>query len=150
MRRAAPHIEALERARYDGGTTGSGETMRIGVCGLVVLWVGWMAMGVPRAVAVADAAASVATGDECAEGAEFIGNAARARDNGMSREAFLARMRGDFAAIRAFPPELRWFVHDAADEAFLYAAARDVFDHPESPEVHQVAFFGACLNRNLV
>jgi hypothetical protein len=96
------------------------------------------------------ACAGTRTSDECAEGAEFIGNAARARENGMSREAFLEQMQADFQAIRAFPNELRWFVHDEADETFLLGAAREVFDRPEIPERHRTSFFRACLGRLMV
>ncbi len=98
----------------------------------------------------APGAASTPTPTECTEAAEFIGNAARARDTGMRREAFLEQMESDFAAIRAFPNELRWFVHDAADEAFLFAAAEDVFESPRSPDVHSTLFLQACMNRLMV
>jgi hypothetical protein len=87
---------------------------------------------------------------ECAEGSEFIGNAARARDTGMAREKFIDQMESDFVAIRSFPRELRWFVQDAADEAFLLGAARDVFDHPEDPDAHRIEFFRACMSRRYV
>ena len=101
-------------------------------------------------LAAASANASNPTSGECAEGAEFIGNAARARENGMSKEAFVERMQADFQSIRAFPNELRWFVHDEADEAFLLGAARDVFDRPETPERHRTSFFRACIGRLMV
>ena len=99
------------------------------------------------ACAVCPALASTPSSTECTEGAEFIGNAAQARENGMPREAFLDQISADFEMIRAFPSELRWFAHDRADEAFLLNAARDVFDRPESPELHRVAFFRACMGR---
>ena len=99
---------------------------------------------------VCPALASVPSSTECTEGAEFIGNAAQARENGMSRDAFLDRMTADFEMIRAFPNELRWFAHDEADEAFLLGAARDVFDRPEPPELHRMAFFRACMGRLMV
>ena len=96
------------------------------------------------------AGASTPSSTECTEGAEFIGNAAQARENGMSREAFIAQMQSDFDTIRAFPNELRWFVHDRADESFLLGAARDVFDRPEPPELHRFEFFRACMSRSMV
>lgn len=96
------------------------------------------------------ACASTPSSTECTEGAEFIANAAQARENGMSREAFIAQMQSDFELIRAFPNELRWFVHDSADEAFLLDAARKVFDHPDSPALHRVIFFHACMTRSMV
>jgi hypothetical protein len=100
--------------------------------------------------AITSARASTPTSTECAEGAEFIGNAAHARENGMSRDVFLDRMQADFQTVRAFPNELRWFVHDEADETFLLGAARDVFDRPEAPERHRVSFFRACVGRLIV
>ena len=96
------------------------------------------------------ASASTPSATECTEAAEFIGNAAQARENGMSRDAFLEQMQSDFETIRAFPNELRWFVHDPADEAFLLGAASGVFDRPERPEVHRTAFFHACMSRLMV
>ena len=96
------------------------------------------------------AGASTPSSTECTEGAEFIGNAAQARENGMSREAFIGQMQSDFETIRAFPNELRWFVHDSADESFLLGAARDVFDRPEPPDIHRIAFFRACMSRLMV
>lgn len=91
--------------------------------------------------------ASTPTSTECAEGAEFIGNAAQARENGMAKDAFIDRMEADFETIRAFPNALRWFVHDEADETFLLDAARDVFDRPRSPQLHRASFFRACMGR---
>jgi hypothetical protein len=84
---------------------------------------------------------------ECFEGSDFIANAALARDAGMSSQAFLDRMQQDFEAIRAFPSELRWFVHDPDDEAFLLAAARDVFAHPGAPANHRRLFLKSCVDR---
>ena len=106
------------------------------------------ALAAACALAVAGgAAAGTSSATECAEGAEFIGNAAQARDTGMARDAFIDRMESDFFAIRAYPSALRWFVHDEADEAFLLGAARDVFDQPERPEAHRLDFFRACMSR---
>lgn len=85
--------------------------------------------------------------NECFEGSDFIANAARSRDAGLSGSAFLGRMKEDFAAIRAFPSELRWFIHDSNDEAFLLDSARQVFDHPALPEQHRNAFLRACIER---
>ena len=97
-----------------------------------------------------EAAASVPSLSDCFEGSDFIANAARARDNGMTRAAFMGRLAADFTAIRTFPAELRWFVKDADDEQFLSAAAMHVFDDPEAPSVHRAAFLRACLDRILV
>lgn len=84
---------------------------------------------------------------ECFEGSDFIADAALSRDAGMSAEAFLERMRLDFVAIRSVPNELRWFVHDADDEAFLLSAAREVFVHPGPAETHRQVFLRACIER---
>jgi len=83
----------------------------------------------------------------CFEAADFIGNAARSRDNGMSREAFIGRLEDDLVVIRAFPPAMRWFAKDAADERFLLQAAARVYDHPLPPAQHSADFLAACLER---
>jgi hypothetical protein len=93
------------------------------------------------------ASASIPTLTDCLEGSDFIANAARSRDNGMTRAAFLERLSEDFVAIRAFPAELRWFVKDDDDERFLESAAETVFDTPLEPAVHRTAFLRACLDR---
>jgi len=67
----------------------------------------------------------------------------------MTRQAFLERMAQDFVLIRALPQELRWFARDAADEAFLLAAAAEVFDRPQRPAHHESDFLGACGERAL-
>ncbi len=87
---------------------------------------------------------------DCFEGSDFIANAASARENGMSREAFLDRMEEDLQLIHAFPPALRWFAHDEDDERFLLRSAREVFDAPDAPESHRVHFLAACLARSTV
>jgi hypothetical protein len=99
------------------------------------------------AIASSGAWAGQASFAECIEGSDFIANAAGSRDNGMSREAFLDRLEGDFVAIRAYPVALRWFVKDAADERFLADAVRDVYDRPAPPDEHRVRFLAACLAR---
>ena len=104
-------------------------------------------MLVAAAAASLHAAASVPTVDDCFEASDFIANAARSRDNGMTRDAFIARLNGDFAAIRAFPSELRWFVRDEDDERFLEGAAEQVFDAPASPADHRREFLRACFER---
>ena len=93
------------------------------------------------------ASASVPTLADCLEASDFIANAALSRDNGMTRDAFLNRLTGDFAAIRAFPSELRWFVRDEDDERFLEEAAEHVFDTPSTPADHRRTFLQACFER---
>ena len=87
------------------------------------------------------------TPNECAEGSDFIKNAALSRDYGISREMFLDRLRTDILAIQAFPPEMRWFVQDQDDETLLTGFAQLVFDSPRSPEHHRAEFLVACMAR---
>jgi hypothetical protein len=84
---------------------------------------------------------------ECFEGGDFIVNAARGRDNGIGRQAFLDRLVDDIALIQAFPPALRWFVADSADAEFLYAESARVFDGPLPPEKHRAQFLDRCFDR---
>ena len=84
---------------------------------------------------------------ECREGGDFIRNAALARDAGATREFFVGKLEDDFAAVRAFPPALRWFVHGAADEDFLRAEVYAVFDDPAASERHRDAFLERCARR---
>ena len=91
--------------------------------------------------------ASVPTLDECLEGSDFIADAAWSRDHGLTRDAFLSRLEGDFETIRAFPPSLRWFAKDEDDERFLYASAALVFDAPLAPDGHRTQFLNACFER---
>lgn len=110
---------------------------------------GYLAAGVAALVLIcADSAgAGRPTLAECFEGSDFIANAARSRDAGMSGQAFLAQMRDDFETIQSVPADLRWFVHDADDEAFLLAAASEVFVHPGPAERHRRVFLQACVER---
>ncbi len=103
--------------------------------GLFALSITWVAEATARNISLA----------ECGEGGEFIRNAALARENGVTREFFLGKLEEDLLVIRAFPPELRWFVQDDADEAFLSARAAGVFDEPKKPEEHETAFIRDCL-----
>ena len=82
---------------------------------------------------------------ECAEGGEFIRNAALARDAGASREFFIGKFEEDLILIQAFPPQLRWFVQDAVDEEFLSRRVERVFDKPMKPEQHEAAFISDCI-----
>lgn len=99
---------------------------------------------------VAQAAAHPLTLAECAEGGEFIRNAALARDAGASREFFLGKLEEDLMLIQAFPPQLRWFVQDAVDEAFLSRRVERVFDKPMKPEQHEAAFISDCIQTTAV
>ena len=105
-----------------------------------------LALGVTLASAGA-ALAGAPTVEECLEGSDFIANAARTRDHGLPRASFLDRLDADFETIRAFPPDLRWFVHDRDDESFLRDAVADVYDRPAAPEAHRSDFLRACFAR---
>jgi hypothetical protein len=85
---------------------------------------------------------------ECREGADFIRNAALARDNGQTRATFLDRLAGDLSAIRSLPLKLRWFARDRADELLLIRHAERVFDQPAAPDQHGRGFLLEC-SRNL-
>ena len=87
------------------------------------------------------------TMEECLEGSDFIRNAALSRDAGVAADTFLDRMSEDFLVIRAFPAELRWFVHDAGDERFLAKEARLVFEQPSSPDDQSAQFLRVCVDR---
>ena len=65
----------------------------------------------------------------------------------MSADSFLGRMKEDFEVIQSFPSDLRWFVHDPDDEAFLLASAREVFAHPKTPASHRQLFLQSCVDR---
>lgn len=95
----------------------------------------------------ADGIASHPSLTECLEGSDFIGNAALARDAGMTGPRFIERMQQDFMTIHAFPQQLRWFAHDEEDELFLTESARAVFEQPAPPELHRRAFLEACMER---
>ncbi|MCX7893893.1 MAG: hypothetical protein N2544_16185 [Burkholderiales bacterium] len=84
---------------------------------------------------------------ECVEGSDFIGNAARSRDNGIARSEFIGRLKGDIVAIQAYPAHLRWFVQDADDAEFLIEEAETVFDSNDKPETHAASFFKRCIAR---
>jgi len=94
------------------------------------------------------AAAAPHSAGECREGGDFIRNAALSRDGGATREFFVGRLEEDLLAIRAFAPELRWFVHDAEDESFLRAEVEAVFDAPQESERHRAGFLERCARRS--
>jgi hypothetical protein len=93
------------------------------------------------------AAAEPHSAAECREGGDFIRNAALSRDHGTTREFFVGRLEEDLLTIRAFPPPLRWFVHDEDDEAFLRAEVAAVFDAPADSEQHRAGFLERCARR---
>jgi hypothetical protein len=93
------------------------------------------------------AAAHPHSAGECREGGDFIRNAALARDAGYTREFFVGKLEEDFVLIRAFPPELRWFVRDPSDEDFLRGEVEAVFGTPASSEQHRAGFLQRCTLR---
>jgi len=93
------------------------------------------------------AAAHPHSASECREGGDFIRNAALARDAGYTREFFVGRLEEDFVMIRAFPPDLRWFVRDPGDEEFLRSEVEAVFVAPASSEQHRAGFLQRCILR---
>ena len=93
------------------------------------------------------AAAHPHSARECREGGDFIRNAALARDAGYTREFFVGRLEEDFVMIRAFPPDLRWFVRDPGDEEFLRSEVEAVFGAPANSEQHRAGFLQRCILR---
>jgi hypothetical protein len=84
---------------------------------------------------------------ECLEAGDFIRNAALSRDNGTTRKFFMDNLQQDYVMIRAFRPELRWFVLDPDDEDFLQAEVMLVFDTPLTSEQHRTDFLERCARR---
>lgn len=84
---------------------------------------------------------------ECVEGSNFIKNAALARDRGISEASFINKIRDDIEVIQGFPPQLRWFVQDDGDAAFLIDATAAVFQDPKTARMHQADFFVSCLSK---
>ncbi len=85
---------------------------------------------------------------ECREGADYIRNAAISREHGMSETAFMDTFDNDLAMIKAIPRELRWFVQDDEDAAFLRSALNRVFRQPMAPSEHAREFAHACMARS--
>ena len=104
----------------------------------------WLLLLVPLCIAPASLAHPL-NQQECSEVADFLGNAARSREGGMSRETFISRMRDDIQLIQAFPPELRWVVQDEADATMLLQEVVNVFDHAREPEEHSSTFAALCV-----
>jgi hypothetical protein len=106
-----------------------------------------LGFGLILAMSAVSALAGRPTMNECLEGSDFIRNAALSRDGGIAGDTFIDRMRDDFVAIRTFPAELRWFVHDEGDEQFLAEQVRAVFEQPSGPDDHRFRFLRACVDR---
>lgn len=81
---------------------------------------------------------------DCLEGAQFIENAAHARNNGISEQAFVARLDEDLQMIQAFPPPLRWFAQDEEDAQLLRSGVLRVFAEVRAPKDHAAQFLALC------
>jgi hypothetical protein len=108
---------------------------------LRALTIGW------TAIVAAPSTAHTLSPQECFEGGDFIAHAAEARDNGVTKAAFIDRLVSDVYLIQAFPRELRWFVLDPEDAEFLQSEALRVFDRPRPPETHRAEFLSRCFDR---
>jgi hypothetical protein len=106
------------------------------------------ALPVLLAFLAATSTAGVPSAKDCVEAGDFIGNAALARDRGITEEQFLARIHEDLEVIKAFPPQLRWFVQDDEDAQFLIEAATAVFREPKAAADHRADIIGACMARS--
>jgi hypothetical protein len=104
-------------------------------------------LGAALLIASGAALAHKPTAAECMEAGDFIRNAALSRDGGATRKFFLDRLQQDYVMIRAFRPELRWFVLDPDDEEFLQAEVLLVFDAPLAGEQHRTDFLERCALR---
>ena len=143
-------VQSLRTTRYPKGrviATRKADTMRSTLPrALALSCLRWVVLWAIASAAVV-AHASVPTLADCLEGADFIANAARSRDNGTGRETFLNRMADDFVVIRSFLPALRWFAKDVDDERFLLDASARVYDRPRPPAQHHAEFLAACFVR---
>jgi hypothetical protein len=90
------------------------------------------------------ASALTVTSRDCLEGAQFIENAAHARNNGISREAFVTRLDEDLQIIQAIPPQMRWFAQDEDDALLLRSAVLQVFAEAQEPKEHAAGFLAVC------
>lgn len=107
-----------------------------------------LVIGALLTLACSPALAHKPTATECLEAGDFIRNAARSRDGGTTREFFIDRLHQDYVLIRAFRPELRWFVLDADDEEFLQTEIELVFDAPLAGEQQRTNFLERCARRS--
>jgi hypothetical protein len=109
-------------------------------------WLRALILACASVVAAASAAHPLSV-QECFEGGDFIAHAAEARDNGVTKAEFVARLVADVYLIQAFPRELRWFVLDPEDAEFLESEASQVFDRPLPPEAQRASFLSRCFER---
>jgi hypothetical protein len=137
MRRSAVAIRNSPQ-RTRPGIRGNIATIGMRIWPALLLFVATIGAGAP-------AGGHQRTLEECLEGGDFIANAARARDNGITKAEFLNRLLDDIQLIQAFPPQLRWFVVDPDDAELLHDEATKVFDTPRRPEAHRTQFLSRCF-----
>lgn len=81
---------------------------------------------------------------DCAEGGDFIRNAALSRNNGLAAERFLERLEADLQILRGIPPAARWFAYSTIEENLLRQGSLSVFRNPKDPQDHQNEFVRLC------
>jgi hypothetical protein len=88
-------------------------------------------------------AESLSAGD-CAEGGDFIKNAALSRDNGIAAERFIATLEDDLSRVRDMPAAARWFAYSDIEEQLLRKATLGVFMRPKNADIHRAEFVRLC------
>ena len=81
---------------------------------------------------------------QCRQAAQFVLQAARARDAGMSPALFLATLERDLDTLLARPVSQRWFVRGPLEAGLIRFAAIAVFNRPASAEQHGRQFRRVC------
>lgn len=81
---------------------------------------------------------------DCAEGGDFIRNAALSRNNGLAAEQFLERLEGDLLMLRGIPEASRWFAYSTIEENLLRQGSLSVFRNPKDPQAHHDEFVRLC------
>ena len=89
-------------------------------------------------------AAQVLTAADCAEGGDFIQNAALSRDHGIKAEQFVDTLEGDLEQIRDMAPAARWFAYTKVEAELLRMATHGVFLLPRDAAVHREDFISRC------
>lgn len=88
--------------------------------------------------------AQVLTAADCAEGGDFVHNAALSRDYGIKAEHFVDTLEGDLERIRDMAPAARWFAYSKVEEDLLRMATHGVFLLPRDAAFHREDFVGRC------
>lgn len=90
------------------------------------------------------AGAEYLSAGDCAEGGDFIRNAALSRNNGLAAEQFLERLEGDLLMLRGIPEAARWFAYSTIEENLLRQGSLSVFRNPREPQAHRDEFVRLC------